>query len=199
MVLSKVIKECITKNGENKIYTVSDFADLNNDMLVTRVLSRLKEEEFLVRLSQGIYLYPSRNRFGICKPSIDEIANAIAEKDHARIIPSGLTALNKLGLSTQVPMNAVYITNGTPRTIKLGNRSITFKKGTPRYFAYQSRIFTMVVIALKEIGEEKTSDEIILKIKLILDTEEKEKVNHDYKIAPQWIRRKLKPILYGNN
>lgn len=199
MVLSKVIKECITKNGENKIYTVSDFADLNNDMLVTRVLSRLKEEEFLVRLSQGIYLYPSRNRFGICKPSIDEIANAIAEKDHVRIIPSGLTALNKLGLSTQVPMNAVYITNGTPRTIKLGSRSITFKRGTPRYFAYQSRIFTMVVIALKEIGEEKTSDEIILKIKLILDTEEKEKVNHDYKIAPQWIRRKLKPILYGNS
>lgn len=199
MVLSKVIKECITKNGENKIYTVSDFADLNNDMLVTRVLSRLKEEEFLVRLSQGIYLYPSRNRFGICKPSIDEIANAIAEKDHARIIPSGLTALNKLGLSTQVPMNAVYITNGTPRTIKLGSRSITFKKGTPRYFAYQSRIFTMVVTALKEIGEEKTSDEIILKIKSILNSEEKEKVNHDYKIAPQWIRRKLKPILYGNS
>ena len=80
-------------------------------MLVTRVLSRLKEEQFLVRLSQGIYLYPSRNRFGICKPSIDQIANAIAEKEHARIIPSGLTALNELGLSTQVPMNAVYITN----------------------------------------------------------------------------------------
>lgn len=92
MVLSKVIKEHITRNGENKIYTVSDFADLNNDMLVTRVLSRLKEEQFLIRLSQGIYLYPSRNRFGICKPSIDQIANAIAEKDHSRIIPSGLTA-----------------------------------------------------------------------------------------------------------
>ena len=61
MVLSKVIKEHITRNGENKIYTVSDFADLNNDMLVTRVLSRLKEEQFLIRLSQGIYLYPSRN------------------------------------------------------------------------------------------------------------------------------------------
>lgn len=74
-----------------------------------------------------------------------------------------------------------YITNGTPRTIKLGNRSITFKKGTPRYFAYQSRVFTMVVTALKEIGEDKVSDEVILKIKSVLDTEEKEKVNHDYR------------------
>ena len=191
MVLSKVIKEHIIRNGENKIYTVSDFADLNNDMLVTRVLSRLKEEQFLIRLSQGIYLYPSR--------SINQIANAIAEKDHARIIPSGLTALNELGLSTQVPMNAVYITNGTPRTIKLGNRSITFKKGTPRYFAYQSRVFTMVVTALKQIGDDKVSDEVLMKIKSILDTEEKEKVNHDYRIAPQWIRKKLKTVLYGNN
>lgn len=138
MVISKVIKEQIIRNGENKIYTVSDFTDLNNDMLTTRVLSRLKEEELLVRLSQGTYLYPRRNRFGICKPSIDEIANAITEKDHARIIPSGLTALNELGLSTQVQMNVVYITNGTPRIIKLGNRSITFKKGTPRYFAIKA-------------------------------------------------------------
>lgn len=96
-------------------------------------------------------------------------------------------------------LNAVYITNGTPRTIKLGNRSITFKKGTPRYFAYQSRVFTMVVTALKEIGDDKVSDEVLLKIKTILDTEEKEKVNHDYKIAPQWIRKKLKTVLYGNN
>ena len=56
MVLSKVIKEHITKNGENKIDTGSDFADLNNEMLVTRVLSRLKEEQLLIRLSQGIYL-----------------------------------------------------------------------------------------------------------------------------------------------
>ena len=96
-------------------------------------------------------------------------------------------------------MNAVYITNGTPRTIKLGNRSITFKKGTPRYFAYQSRVFTMVVTALKQIGDDKVSDEVLLKIKSILDTEEKEKVNHDYRIAPQWIRKKLNTVLYGNN
>lgn len=122
MVLSKVIKERIIQGGENKIYIISDFADLNNDALVTRVLSRLEKDGLLVRLSQGVYLYPSRNRFGICKPTIDVIAKAIAEKDRADIIPSGLTALNLLGLSTQVPMNAVYLTNGTPRVISVGNR-----------------------------------------------------------------------------
>ena len=128
-ILSKEIRNRILTNGEGKLYMISDFADLNNDALVTRVLSRLEKEQVLIRIAQGIYLYPSENRFGVHKPSIDTIAKAIAEKDKARIIPSGLTALNILGLSTQVPMNAIYLTNATTRTITVGNRKIIFKNG----------------------------------------------------------------------
>src|SRR5690606_9922352 len=116
-ILSKEIRNRILTNGEGKLYMISDFADLNNDALVSRVLSRLEKEQVLMRIAQGIYLYTSKNRFGVHKPSIDTIAKAIAEKDKARIIPSGLTALNILGLSTQVPMNAIYLTNATPRAI----------------------------------------------------------------------------------
>ena len=194
MVLSKVIKERIIQGGENKIYIISDFADLNNDALVTRVLFRLEKDGLLVRLSQGVYLYPSRNRFGICKPTIDVIAKAIAEKDRADIIPSGLTALNLLGLSTQVPMNAVYLTNGTPRVISVGNRKITFKKATPRYFAYKTKLFPLVVTALKEIGEENMDDNMVIKIKDILSKEDSELLRHDFLIAPQWMRKKLKLV-----
>ena len=127
-VLTKQIRERIELQGENTLYMVRDFADLNNDGLVTRALSRLEKEGMLVRISQGIYLYPMRNRFGILKPSIDDIAVAIAQKDKARIIPSGLTALNKLGLSTQVTMNAVYLTDATAREIKIGNSTIVLKQ-----------------------------------------------------------------------
>lgn len=194
-VLSKEIRKRITKNGEGKLYVVNDFADLNNDSSVTRSLSRLEKEGFLIRLSQGIYLYPSINRYGIHKPSIDEIAKTIAEKDHAQIIPSGLTALNSLGLSTQVPMNAVYLTNGTQRTITIGNRKIIFKKGAPRNFAYQSDLFSLVVSAMREIGEKKINEEIIQKIEDILSKEKnKENIKKDFLIAPQWIRKKLKSI-----
>lgn len=194
MVLSKVIKERIIQGGENKIYIISDFADLNNDALATRVLSRLEKDGLLVRPSQGVYLYPSRNRFGICKPTIDVIAKAIAEKDRADIIPSGLTALNLLGLSTQVPMNAVYLTNGTPRVISVGNRKITFKKATPRYFAYKTKLFPLVVTALKEIGEENVDDNMVIKIKDILSKEDSELLRHDFLIAPQWMRKKIKLV-----
>ena len=194
-ILSKEIKNRIMQNGEGHLYVVSDFADLNNDALVTRVLSRLEKENFWVRISQGIYLFPSKNRYGIHKPSIDVIAKAIAEKDKARIIPSGLTALNVLGLSTQVPMNAVYLTNGTPRTITVGNRKIIFKKSVPRNFAYQSDLFSLIVSAMKEIGEKNINDDTILSIKEILAKEQdKEALRQDLLIAPQWVRKKLNAI-----
>ena len=194
-ILSKEIKNRIIQNGEGQLYVVSDFADLNNDALVTRVLSRLEKEGFLVRLSQGIYLFPSENRFGIHKPSIDVIAKAIAKKDKARIIPSGLTALNVLGLSTQVPMNAVYLTNGTPRTITVGNRKIIFKKSVPRSFAYQNELFSLVVSAMKEIGEENLNNDTLLKIRDIFTKEQnKETLRQDFLIAPQWIRKKLSAV-----
>ena len=125
VILTKEIRNTIESNGPNKLYMVQDFAYLNNDGLVTRVLSRLEKEGVLIRLSQGIYLYPSRNKFGILRPSIEEIAYAVAEKDKARIIPSGLTALNKLGLSTQVTMNSVYLT----KTLILTKRKYSISIG----------------------------------------------------------------------
>ena len=52
-ILSKEIRNRITINGEGKLYMVSDFADLNNDALVTRVLSRLEKEQVLMRIEIG--------------------------------------------------------------------------------------------------------------------------------------------------
>lgn len=189
---TKEIRNRIEQQGENKLYMVRDFADLNNDGLVTRVLSRLLNEGMLIRISQGLYLYPQRNKYGILRPTIDEIAKAIAEKDQARIIPSGLTALNKLGLSTQVTMNAIYLTDATAREIKIGNRKIIFKRCAPRNFAYTTEIFPLAVSAMKEIGENNITDNDIIIIKnAIAKHENQDEIRHDYNLAPGWIRKKL--------
>lgn len=145
-VLTKQIRERIELQGENTLYMVRDFADLNNDGLVTRALSRLEKEGMLVRISQGIYLYPMRNRFGILKPSIDDIAVDIAQKDKTGIIPSGLTALNKLALSTQVTMNAVYLTDATAREIKIGNRTIVLKQ-LPLFHLRRQMLFSAMTMS----------------------------------------------------
>ena len=192
MVLTKEIRNTIERNGPGRLYMVQDFADLNNDGLVTRALSRLENEGMLIRLAQGLYLYPARNKYGILFPTIEKIAYAIAEKDKARIIPSGLTALNRLGLSTQVATNAVYITDATERELAIGNRKIIFKRAAPRNFAYKSDLFPMVVAAMKELGKDGVTDEHLKIIKQVIgkygDIDE---IRYDYNIAPQWIKKKL--------
>ena len=192
MVLTKEIRNTIERNGPGRLYMVQDFADLNNDGLVTRALSRLENEGMLIRLAQGLYLYPARNKYGILFPTIEKIAYAIAEKDKARIIPSGLTALNRLGLSTQVATNAVYITDATARELAIGNRKIIFKRAAPRNFAYKSDLFPMVVAAMKELGKDGVTDEHLKIIKQVIgkygDIDE---IRYDYNIAPQWIKKKL--------
>ena len=192
MVLTKEIRNTIERNEPGRLYMVQDFADLNNDGLVTRALSRLENEGMLIRLAQGLYLYPARNKYGILFPTIEKIAYAIAEKDKARIIPSGLTALNRLGLSTQVATNAVYITDATARELAIGNRKIIFKRAAPRNFAYKSDLFPMVVAAMKELGKDGVTDEHLKIIKQVIgkygDIDE---IRYDYNIAPQWIKKKL--------
>ena len=171
---------------------VQDFLHLNNEGLVARALSRLEKEGVLVRLSQGLYLYPCRNKFGILRPSIEEIARVIAEKDRARIIPSGLTALNKLGLSTQVTMNAIYLTDATARELTIGNRKIIFKRGAPRNFSYQTELFALIVAAMKELGKDGVTDEHVAIIKqAIEDYGCPDEIRHDYSIAPQWMKHRL--------
>lgn len=192
VILTKEIRNTIESNGPNKLYMVQDFACLNNDGLVTRALSRLEKGGVLIRLSQGIYLYPSRNKFGILRPSIEEIAYAVAEKDKARIIPSGLTALNKLGLSTQVTMNAVYLTDAAARELTIGNRKIIFKRSVPRNFAYKTDLFPLIVAAMKELGKDGVTDEQVVIIKQAIEKYgSPDEIRYDYSIAPQWIKQRL--------
>lgn len=191
-ILAKEIRNTISQNGPNKLYMVCDFAHLNNDGLVTRTLSRLEKEGVLIRLSQGLYLYPSRNKFGVLRPSIEDIAYAIAEKDKAHIIPSGLTALNKLGLSTQVAMNAVFLTDATARELVIGNRKIIFKRSAPRNFAYKTDLFPLIVAAMKELGKDGVTDEQVDHIRLVLENHgNPDEIKYDYSIAPQWIKQRL--------
>lgn len=125
-------------------------------------------------------------------PSIEDIAYAIAEKDKARIIPSGLTALNKLGLSTQVTMNAVYLTDATARELTIGNRKIIFKRSAPRNFAYKTDLFPLIVAAMKELGKDNVTDEQVAIIKQAIEKYgSPDEIKYDYSIAPQWIKQRL--------
>ena len=183
------IKNKIKSGQRGKIYFPSDFSQSGNVESVKKALFRLEEEGFLVRLSHGIYLYPKTDKIlGVRYPSIDEIAKVIAKRDRARIIPTGVQALNKLGLSTQIPMQVVYLTDGSPRSIKVGRRSLKFKKTTPKNLSLKGEISSLVIQALREIGKDRLANEQRLKVKEWLLKEEKEMIKHDANLAPAWMR-----------
>ncbi|CAI8216679.1 MAG: Uncharacterised protein [Formosa sp. Hel1_33_131] len=171
----------------------SNFDDLGNVEVVKKSLLRLENKKFLVRLAHGIYLYPKQDKLlGILYPTIQEIALAIAERDKARIIPTGTTALNKLGLSTQIPMNVVFLTDGTPRSIIVGKRTVKFKRTSPKNLAVKGKITSLVIQALKEIGKDNVTAVQLEKIKIHLEKEKQEIIKNDAKLAPVWISKIMK-------
>ena len=196
--ISQKIKERISCIEAGKLFAINDFSDMDNDKLVTRTLSRLQSDGVIVRVAAGIYMNPKKTQFGILYPTIDQIAQKIAERDRAQIMPTGDTALNILGFSTQVPMNAVYITNGAKRKVKVGNRNIIFKNAVQKNFQFRGKLFPLIIIALKELGESRVTDEIRAKIKkLVLEsnTDERATMMHDLYLSPAWIKEILLPTI----
>jgi hypothetical protein len=177
---------------KGSILFVEDFLDYGNRENIKKALLRLKEKRMLVRIAFGIYMYPKIDtQLGVLYPSVEELAQAIARRDKARIIPTGISALNKLGFSTQVPLKAVYLTDGAARVVKIRNRTITFKKASPKNLLAKGEICALVIQALKSIGKEKLEEDMLAKVKSMLKNEKKENIIHDAKLAPAWINKIL--------
>ncbi len=186
------IAETLKGHPKGSVLFVDDFLDYGSPDSVKKALLRLKEKGKLVRLAHGVYLYPKIDKeLGVLFPSTEEITKAIARRDKARIIPTGVQALNKLGLSTQVPMKAVYLTDGAARTVKVGKRIITFKKTSPKNLLVKGEISGLVIQALKTIGQKKSDDWTANKLKTILRNEKKENIINDAKLSPAWISKIL--------
>jgi len=183
----------ITKHKRGMLFFPSDFSAAGSVLAVNTALSRLEKEQVIERIAQGIYLYPKKDPlFGSLYPSTEDIAAHIAKRDHARILPTGATALQKLGLSTQVPMNLVYLTDGAPRKIRIGKQSITFKPTTAKRLATKGPISSLVIQALQELGKAKVDEDIKERITQLLQKEKLKYLEHDAKLAPAWISAILK-------
>lgn len=151
-------------------------------------LSRLVKAGRIKRIAHGIYYCPKQNSIvGEILPSLDKIAEAIAERDHVQIKPTGSYALNKLGLSSQVPMKQVYITNGPPRSIKVGRGEIRFKSTSHRKLALKGSISSLVILALDELGQSAIDDTMRQQIREVISKEDPEILAADARLAPAWI------------
>ncbi|MBO7577042.1 MAG: type IV toxin-antitoxin system AbiEi family antitoxin domain-containing protein, partial [Bacteroidales bacterium] len=173
----------IRGKGRGFVFFSTDFTLLGESKSVLKAIERLVTKGDILRVARGIYCYPKIDKqwgLGVLRPTYDEIAQAIARRDKARIAPTGDQALNMLGLSEQVPMNAVYLTDGTARKVRLdGDRGILFKHTAPKNLAFTNKLAMLITFALKEIGTDNVTPEQEQAIISLLQNETKESVMSD--------------------
>ena len=195
----------ITKRIENmhegQILFISDFSDLNgNEKVISRALSAEEKKGNIVRLAKGMYLRPKSTRFGIVYPSVDEMVKAIAHRDKSKVQPCGMTALNMLGLSTQVPTKYTYLTSGSSRKLKLGDRLIELKRSVPKNFVFKTTLGALLMQALKSLGEKNISKQEIVQIHKLIDNEKRmEHFKLDVLLMPIWMRKLITNIINNAN
>jgi len=182
---------------KGSIVFISDFSDIGTDTAIRQALQRLSKDEYVIRLSQGIYYYPKIDKLlGLIKPSADQIAEAIRNRDQARITPTGSYAQYRLGLTTQIPMNVVYLTDGSPRKMQVGNQKITFKKTSPKNLSVEHYLTSLIIQALREIGMGNVEPEHFNQIKeIIKKSNESNKIKENIRYAPAWIQKLILDIL----
>lgn len=192
---STTLRQRIEAMPEDCILFRSDFPEYHTEF-VGSILSELTTEGVLVKIAHGIYAKPRKSRFGIVLPSVDKVVQAIAVRDNVEVLPSGMTALNALGLSTQVPMNYTYLTTGSERTVNLSNRKVVLKRGVPKNFCYGTRLISLLVQALKALKKENVGESELNVIRqLVLKETDKETLVKDIDMMPAWMKRIIKPML----
>ena len=189
------LRQRIEAMPEDCILFRSDFPEYHTEF-VGIILSELTTEGILVKIAHGIYAKPRKSKFGVVLPSVDKVVQAIAVRDNAEVLPSGMTALNALGLSTQVPMNYTYLTTGSERTINLSNRKVVLKRGVPKNFCYRTRLISLLVQALKALKKENVGDSELNVIRqLVLKETDKDTLVKDVDMMPAWMKRIIKPMI----
>ena len=184
---------------KGSVFIISDFSDLADEATVRKALSRLEEYGKIRRIMRGVYENPKFNDFlgEYVKPHPDKIAKALARNYGWTIVPCGDTALNMLGLSTQVPAVWLYVSDGNYREYTCGNFVIQFKRTTNKEISKISFKTALVIQAIKALGKDKITGDVIEKIRSLTTDEEKEQMFAEAKYATAWIYDVIKEICGG--
>ncbi|HBC86473.1 MAG TPA: hypothetical protein DCZ94_05920 [Lentisphaeria bacterium] len=182
--------------GRGSAFMRHDFLDLGNIDAVAKVLTRLSSDKIIRRLKPGLFDFPRFNRKlgGELSPDLDQLAKAIARKNGLRIQVTGAQAANLLGLSTQVPAQAIYLTDGPSKRIKIGNREIVFRHVEPRRIRMSKSKSGIVMEALKYFGQDGLNNKIIDTLRRELTGREKRQMLKDADKAPAWLGKVIRQI-----
>ena len=202
--VAKKIEDRISSWERGKVFFISDFADLGTADVVRQTLNRLTKTGLIIRPGRGVYCYPKETSAALrqiglgdyVEPSTDEIAEAIAERDRSRIVPHAAYAQYQLGLTQQIPMNVVYLTDGSGRKVPMGKgHGISFLHTSDmRLFAYSNKLMQLIVISMKGAESGELTEQEQATIAGHLRKVCKEDFDKDIKLAPERVRVKLQKL-----
>ncbi len=196
---SAEIRKRIMSGEKGAVYVTADFSDIAVAPTVKVGLARLENEGILRRILRGVYEYPEYSDFlqEHIAPDPDKVARAVARNFGWTIVPCGNTALNMLGLSTQVPAVWSYVSDGPYKTYEYGTIILEFKHTTNKEITGISPKSALVIQALKSLGKENLT-EAIGKLTRTLTAEEKESLLSETQYATSWVYEAVKIICKGN-
>lgn len=182
------ITKRIRAKGRGWVFTPKDFLDVGSRATVDQTLYRLVKKGAIRRLGRGVYDYPKQHpTLGTLSPSADSLAQAIGIQTGDAIFPSGATAANALGLSTQVPAKPVYLTNGSSRTKRVAGRTIILKHARVPIMDRVSGKANFALQALAYLGKDNIDDQIIRQCARRLDDVDMKGLSMAVSQIPGWM------------
>ena len=193
------IRERIMQAPDGSVFVNSDFADITDTNTIKQIISRLIKEGTLRRIIRGVFEKPKYSKLlqEYVAADPNEIANALARCYHWTIAPCGDTALNKLGLSTQVTAVWSYISDGPYKTYEWDKTKIEFKHRTNKEITGLSPTTILVIQALKTLGKENTDSKVIRILSHRLNTKEKAALLREGSEATDWVYNVIREICKG--
>jgi len=167
---------------------------LGSRAAVDQALSRLVRRGQLLRAGRGLYVHPIETRFGPRTPSVEVVLKAIQAETGETITPSGAAAANRLGLTTQVPVRAVYLTSGPSRCLRFGAQTVELQHAPQWQLTLPSRAAGEVIRALAWFGRERGA-ELTSQLKRTLSPETVEELSSARGRVPTWMAEQISGLV----
>lgn len=193
---SRQIQERIGVAAGGTVFVGSDFADIADTETIRRNLNRLAQAGTLRRILKGVYEKPEYSEMlkEYVAADPDAVAKALARSYHWTIAPCGNTALNLLGLSTQVTAVWSYISDGPYKTYEWNSTKLEFKHRTNKEITGLSYMTILVIQALKTLGKTNVTSRTVQALKARLDEGDKAAMLREAAESTDWVYNIIRQI-----
>ena len=178
------------KLPEGTPMTAKMWLRLGNRAALDQALSRLSRRGKLLRAGRGVYVAPVTSRFGSRAPAAQKVVEELSMQRGETIVPSGASAANALGLTTQVPTRTVYLTSGRSRKITLGKQIIHLQHAPAWQLTLAKEPAGEIVRALAWAGPEKVGM-ALKEIEAKVPRSEFQRISQQISLLPLWMATAL--------